>query len=389
MTTISNKVKYFDSTMAGAPELSGTVGALISVLDACLVDGFGSKSIDTLTVTGDVASALISGGHDFAEGDVIRIAGATPSLLNSDWRLASATADTVTFSVEGVGIAAGSATGTITGLRAPSGWEKVFSDTNKAAYRSPNHADHNRLILYVDDTNTTTARVRGYESMTNIDTGINPFPTDAQFSGGLWWGKASNTTGSRQWALVGDEKRFGFSPLVSPVNVHDAPSYFFGRLVGAPYEIWSTAILGATSSANALASPINKSTGLVARATDETADFALTIARSADGSGMSVRGKSLLAVGNALSGSSTSYATPLDGYGMGVVYPDALASAPTGFFRYCGTLPHAGHIRQNTPAASNPAFTKIGVTGNGGVLFGYQSNSSRWLLSTGIDGKWD
>ncbi len=80
---MSTAVKYYDSTMSGAPSLSGTAGALVGVLDACLVDGFGSVTVDSLTVASNVATATISGGHQFAmignTGPVITIAGANPS----------------------------------------------------------------------------------------------------------------------------------------------------------------------------------------------------------------------------------------------------------------------------------------------------------------------
>lgn len=37
--TADTSVKYLHSAMPGAPVLSGTAGSLISVLDACLVNG--------------------------------------------------------------------------------------------------------------------------------------------------------------------------------------------------------------------------------------------------------------------------------------------------------------------------------------------------------------
>ena len=43
-------VKHFDSTMTGAPTLANVAGNLLAVLDACLVDGFGLKTVDSLVV---------------------------------------------------------------------------------------------------------------------------------------------------------------------------------------------------------------------------------------------------------------------------------------------------------------------------------------------------
>lgn len=100
------------------------------MLDACLVNGFGVKTIDNLTVTDGIAVAHISSSHTFGEGDALRNVGVTGALagLNDDWHVASVTADTVTWSVEGLGIPGGSASGTITHLRASPGSEKVLVD---------------------------------------------------------------------------------------------------------------------------------------------------------------------------------------------------------------------------------------------------------------------
>jgi len=53
-------VVYFDSTMTGAPALSGTAGTLIGLLDACLQDGFGGVTLDSLVVASNVATATYS-----------------------------------------------------------------------------------------------------------------------------------------------------------------------------------------------------------------------------------------------------------------------------------------------------------------------------------------
>jgi len=203
---MSTAVRYFDSTMSGAPALSGTAGALIGVLDGCLVDGFGSVTVNSLVVASNVATATVSAGHQFAmignTGPVIRIAGSSPAGLNGDWRITVTSATTFTFTT--TGISDQSATGTITAKRAPAGFEKAFSGTNKAAYRSLDVAS-TQLYLRVDDTGTTNARVRGYETMSDVDTGTGPFPTDAQQSGGSYLYKSSvASSATRSWALYSD-----------------------------------------------------------------------------------------------------------------------------------------------------------------------------------------
>jgi hypothetical protein len=65
------------------------------------------------------------------------------------------------------------------------------------------------LRLRVDDTGAQEARVVGYETMTDVDTGTNPFPTAAQQSGGLFVRKSDTADGtSRAWYCVATETMF-------------------------------------------------------------------------------------------------------------------------------------------------------------------------------------
>ncbi|MBS4018996.1 MAG: hypothetical protein KGZ68_12250 [Dechloromonas sp.] len=199
-------VKYFHSAMTDAPVLNGTAGSLIGVLDACLVNGFSLRTVDSLTVAANVATANISAGHGYEPDTIVLIAGATPAGLNGEKRVLSATTNTITFAAPG--IADTTATGAINARLAPAGWEKPFSGTNLAVYRSANVAG-TREFLRVDDTGTTDARVVGYESMTDVNTGTGPFPTNTQRSGGLWWPKASAAAGvARAWTVIADDRAF-------------------------------------------------------------------------------------------------------------------------------------------------------------------------------------
>jgi len=192
-------VKYFDSAMSGAPALSGSAGSLITVLDACLVNGFVSVTLTSLVVASNVATATVSGGHGFAMvgtvGPVIRIAGATPSGLNGDWRVTVTSSTAFTFAT--TGISDQTATGTITAKRAPAGFSKAFTGTNKAAYRA-DALSSTRLYLRIDDTGTTSATAIMYETMTAVDTGTGLSPT----SGSATWSKGS----SQPWAIFADDR---------------------------------------------------------------------------------------------------------------------------------------------------------------------------------------
>lgn len=199
---MTTTVKHFHSAMIGAPVLSGTAGSLIAVLDACLKDGFGLKTADSVVVSGGIATANFSTGHSF-EPDVIALAaGATPSGLNGEKRVLTTTTNAITF--DATGIADGTATGTITFKVAPAGWEKPFSGTNLAVYRSAD-VTSTRMFLRVDDTGTTNARVVGYESMSDVNTGVRAFPLSSQISGGGYWPKANATNATaRAWTIIAD-----------------------------------------------------------------------------------------------------------------------------------------------------------------------------------------
>lgn len=200
-------VKYFSSTMSDAPVLSGTAGTLISVLDACLVNGFGSVTLDSLVVAANVATATKSTGHNFSmignTGPVIKIEGATPIGLNGDWRVIVTSSTVFTFATSG--ISDQTATGTITAKRAPAGFSKVFSGTNKAAYRT-NNITGTRHYLRVED-GTTSATISMYETMTDIDTGTGLTPS----SGSLNWMKSSAaSSATREWMVAADTLGFYF-----------------------------------------------------------------------------------------------------------------------------------------------------------------------------------
>ena len=201
-------VKYFDSNMTGAPVMSGTAGSLINVLDACLITGFNLKTLDSLNVTGAVAAGTVAAGHGFAVDRFILISGATPAGLNGERKVIGITSTQFTFAAPG--ISDGAASGMVTAKCAPvANWIKAFNGTNKSAYKSTDTAASG-LFLRVDDTTTTYAAVRGYESMTDVDTGAGLFPATAQLAGPCIVKSSTADATARPWVLIADEKRFYF-----------------------------------------------------------------------------------------------------------------------------------------------------------------------------------
>lgn len=206
---MDTSVKYFHSGMTGAPVMRGTAGSLLAVLDACLVNGFGLKTVDSLVVSNNVATATINTGHSAEADVVVEISGATPAALNGQWKVTATGITTVSFPT--TGIADQTATGTISLKLAGAGWVKEFSGANLGAYRSPNILS-TRMYLRVDDTATTVARVIGYETMSGINTGTGLFPTTAQLSGGLYWSKSNAADSTRrEWMLIADDRMIYFA----------------------------------------------------------------------------------------------------------------------------------------------------------------------------------
>lgn len=252
---VDTSVKFFTSEMTGAPTLNGVAGALISVLDACLVSGFGATTATGLSVTDGVATLTFSGSHAASVDSVILVAGSSISALNGEQKVIARRSGEVDFATDE---ADGTASGTITFKMAPAGWTKAFSGTNLAAYKIADPTAHGGgMYLRVDDTGTMTARVVGYVSMIDISTGTGPFPTSVQLSGGGYWAKAraANST-PVPWALFADGRAVILSVapgVASTASWSGMQTRIFGdciprRLTGDPF-----AVLLAISAAGAAA----------------------------------------------------------------------------------------------------------------------------------------
>jgi hypothetical protein len=204
-SVVDTSVKHFMSSMSAAPVLNGTVGAMISVLDACLKDGFDLKTATSLVVAGGVATLTFSGTHSATVDSVVLVAGSSIAALNGEQKVTAIAANTVRFATAA---ADGTATGTITFKMAPLGWDKPFAGTNLAVYKSTDPQSYG-MFLRVDDTATQVAGVRGYESMSAVSTGTGLFPTTVQEPTAPVWPKSNlaNATAVR-WTLIGDSRFF-------------------------------------------------------------------------------------------------------------------------------------------------------------------------------------
>lgn len=235
-------VKVFRSTDYGAPTNTNAAGALIAILDACLVNGYGEQNVVSITLVDNIATVTVVAAHGLSSGAFVKILGAEQPAYNGDFPITVTGANTFTYQVTGT--PATPATGTIIKIVAPAGWTKPFSATNKAGYKQG--AGSNGFYLRVEDTTTSAARVKGCENMTGIDVTVSDFPTNTQVSGGCYIQKNNSTT-ARPWDLIASEKFFVL------ITTTDQPSYkqlhIFGDIVSNKSgDAFGTVLIAPTNS---------------------------------------------------------------------------------------------------------------------------------------------
>jgi hypothetical protein len=100
------------------------------------------------------------------------------------------------------------------GTQPAAGWTKDYTGTNKATFRNGAGATSRKYYRVQDDGpgagTTKEARIRGFDTMSDVDTGTNEFPTAAQQAnagGSLVVRKsAAATSTTRTWMIAADDK---------------------------------------------------------------------------------------------------------------------------------------------------------------------------------------
>ena len=247
---VDTTVKFYREDFPGAPVLNGVAGSLIGLLDACLCTGFGLRSATSLVVAGGVATLTL--GSDVKNSNllhsVILVENSSIAALNGEQRVTWASSTELKFATAA---ADGTATGSITVKTAPAGWEKKFSGTNKAVFKSL-AVEANTSYLQVKDTGTTSANVRMYQTMVDVDTGTGAAPGVAESASGGFWAKSNTGSATaNRWDLFADSRAFYFCPVpssgVNPEYIGQC-SYFFGDVVAYKSgDVFATAIFSSTT----------------------------------------------------------------------------------------------------------------------------------------------
>lgn len=390
-------LQIFKSTDTNAPVLKGTAGALTDLLDACLINGYTTASVTGITRSSTTATATIAANTTLATGDWVTISGANETDYNVTAQITVLSSTQFTYAVSNS--PATPATGTILYRKAPAGWATAYTGTNKRVYRSPNSAS-NRFYMRIDD-NTTVgsvreAYVRGYETMSDVDTGTGPFPTVAQSTNGLLWHKsASSDTTARAWTLIADDKTFYFIPLpvVTGQNVYHA--YGFGHFISYKASDGYNTFLSGSNGPSAYSTTVSNTAyaGLSydhgMNATAVNANVMLYVPRAYAQTGGAVQ------IG-ATSMKSTANLTSLGMATSGIVYPNGPDSGlwlnPVSVVDFSGS---AVNIRGRFPGMYTHAHSTIpqsnydtltGVTGLSGVTLIACSVSNNTTNNTTVQG---
>jgi hypothetical protein len=225
---------FFDSSEPGAPVLNNVAGSLLSVLRACLKDGFNVRQVLQVSVTAGVATAMCLGhGYSGAYGKLVKLSGVSVPALNGDKHLLSVSTNAFTYDATGVADGVYD-TGTMEARRAPLGWTEPYTGTNKAIFaRSAPEALAQMLRMVDTEAVASIVRVKGVVSATDVDTFTGDFPSEAQVAGGGYWQKGANNATAKKWFVAGNDRAFYLGTQLATNDQFVV--YFFGD--GVPYYV--------------------------------------------------------------------------------------------------------------------------------------------------------
>jgi hypothetical protein len=384
---MSSIPKLYRSTDMGAPTLTGAIpastgatGSFINLLRTCGINGYNTQTASSVVVSSGVATFNCT-SHGFLAGQIVLIAGATPSELNGEKTILAASTNLFTFAS-----ASGdqTATGTITAKMAPLGWtEPVAGATNLAHFKM---ASGNQMYLDVNETIAQVARVVGYESMTGPGSGTGPFPTAAQLSGGGYWDKSSTTDSTaRAWILCGTDRHLFFHCSHSSTALAaDAFMGYIGDLktyhAGDAYHTTIIAGVNATIATNSNML-VTAALGTLVAGSWTARGFAQT--GSAVTAGKTVVEASMVAVASVIGAAGAAYPHPSDS-GLWLSRIRVCDSVTTAFR---GELPGLWAPCHNKPLEHLDTFTGTGALAGRTflVLKGY--NAGEIMLET--SNTWD
>lgn len=143
------------------------------------------------------------------------------------------------------------------GSKAAAGWSKPYGAADNSIIALRQGGGANRYLRINDSAAATTSsrytRVRGYETMSDLNTGNGPFPSPSQQDGdGFYWSShySGTATTPRQWVVVADETFFYLMYVNNPgaetdLNSYYRECYWFGDLNKyGPNDTYATILFG-------------------------------------------------------------------------------------------------------------------------------------------------
>ena len=208
----TNFVQIFKSTDLNAPVLTGTAGSLIALLNTCLINGYTTASISSLTQLSSTVTATISTNSTLTTGTYVTISGAVPADYNGTFQITVLSNTQFTYTI--ATNPSSPATGTPVYAKSGIQWTSPYSATNQAVYRSADGSS-NQFYLQINETGSSAGGQKevvatGFETMTGVGSGTGQFPTTIQLaSGGVIWTKSITADSTaRAWTVIGDDKTF-------------------------------------------------------------------------------------------------------------------------------------------------------------------------------------
>lgn len=242
--------RIYRSTDFGAPQISGSSTDLTGVLLACLVNGYGDQTV-SINRAGTVATVTTPQQHGLVRLAKVTIAGADQPEYNGEHSVTVTGANTFTFTVGGTPTSP--ATGTITARLAGSGWSNPYSGGSNDIRVFRQGTPSNGFYLRVDGSvgGGLYSRIIGYESMSDVNAGINAFPLETQVSGGLYMQTLSGAAGARAWVVTANERMvFCHVNASNAANSTSGQVFLFGDIDSLkPGDIYNTILVGGTTAA--------------------------------------------------------------------------------------------------------------------------------------------
>lgn len=205
-------VKSFSESMQGAGQTGDSdAGAMIAILKACLVDGFGALSPDSIVwdETELLAKASFSGGHAYEKDSVIACSGSVVADYNGEHRIIKATSTVIWFELDTVPVAP--ASGSLEIKIAPLGWEITHNNGTDDILIFRPTGNLGNVSLRIDNTGYSgwsgsyarLMKVAMVENVTDIDT----YETIYEH---CW--PATGRYSDHKWDLVGNNRFIFFMP---------------------------------------------------------------------------------------------------------------------------------------------------------------------------------